>query len=85
MKIETQKKYPDFTKEVDNLPVEALKARIVQLQQGLEESEQHKEENIAIEQTRAELKELTAPYRDIRKAVKLKTSYLLDLLKEKEV
>lgn len=84
MKTKVQKQYPDFTAEVDNLPVEALKSRIVQLQQALEESEAHKEENESLKSARTEVTELSGPYRDVKKAVKLKTSYLIELLKEKQ-
>lgn len=83
MKQDTQKLYPDFVAEVDNLDAPALKARIVQLQQALEESEAHKEENESLKNARAEVSELAGPYRDLKKAVKSKTSYLIELLKNK--
>jgi len=79
-KEKVQKEYPDFCKEVDNLPSEALRGRIVALQQALGESEDHKEANEALQNARAEVNELAGPYRDVKKAVKAKTSYLLTLL-----
>lgn len=78
-----QKEFPDFCNEVDKLPAEALKARVVGLQQALEESEAHKENNDELHDARAAVQELAAPYRDVKKAVKLKTKYVLDLLKER--
>lgn len=81
--IKVQKEYPDFCSEVDKLDAGALKARIVGLQQALEESEAHKEANEALQQAREALKELSGPYRDVKKAVKLKTKYILDLIKER--
>lgn len=79
-----QKLYPDFVAEVDQLDAASLKARVVSLQQGLQESEDHKEENEALKTARAEVSELSGPYRDVKKAVKAKTSYLLKLLEEKQ-
>jgi hypothetical protein len=77
----TQKEYPDFCNEVNSLTAEQLKARIVQLQQGLEESEAAKDVDEELIQATAFIKILREPYRDIKKAVKAKTSYLIELLK----
>lgn len=82
-KEKCEKEYPDFVSEVQALDGAQLKARIVKLQQGLEESEAHKEANEELKSARANCTELSAPYRDVRKAVKLKTSYLIELLNEK--
>ncbi len=78
-----QELYPDFADEVVRLDTEALKGRIVSLQQQLEESEVHKEANEALKDARNTVNELMGPYRDVRKAVKLKTKYLVELLSEK--
>lgn len=82
-KEKCEKAYPEFVEEVYNLTSEALKARIVSLQQGLEESEAHKEANDTLKEARAQVTELNGPYLDVRKAVRLKTSYLIELLREK--
>ena len=76
-----EKEFPDFANEVRGLDGAALKARIVQLQQALEESEAYKEANELLQQARAQVTELAGPYRDVKKAVKLKTKYILELLK----
>lgn len=83
MKDKVQKQYPDFVQEVDNLSAEELKGRIVQLQRALEESEEHKEANDVLASARAEVSELVGPYNDVKKAVKAKTKYIIELLKEK--
>ena len=80
-KIEEQ--FPEFVHEVKNLTTDQLKNRIATLQQVLAESEAHKEENDALKSARAQVSELNGPYLDVRKAVKLKTAHILDLLKEK--
>lgn len=83
-KEKVQKEYPDFVKEVDHLDAEALKARIVGIQQALEESDAHMEANESLAAAKASVTELAGPYRDFRKASKLKTKYLIDLLKAQE-
>lgn len=82
-KEQVQEKHKEFAAEVDGLSDAALRARIVSLQQALAESEMHKEANEALTQARAEVNELAGPYNDVKKAVKLKTRYILDLIAEK--
>ena len=82
-KPKAQKDYPDFCKEVDALSADQLKARIVGIQQALAESESCKESDDELKQARAKLSELNGPYQDVKKAVKIKTSYLVELLAEK--
>lgn len=78
-----QKAYPDFTQEVDVLSAGDLKNRIVQLQEALGESEDHKEANEDLKSAQAQVQELLGPYRDVKKAVKAKTQYIIELLKGK--
>lgn len=83
MKEKIQKLYPDFVNEVDTLTSDQLKARIVAYQQQLEESETHKEANESLLDARNEVNMLAGPYRDVKKAIGLKTKYIIELLKEK--
>lgn len=83
MKDKCQKDYPEFCQEVDALGADALKARIVSYQQSLAESEACKENDDELKQARAKVSELNGPYQDVKKAVKIKTSYLVELLAEK--
>lgn len=83
VKEQVQDKYKDFASEVEGLSAAALKARVVVYQQQLAESEAHKEANESLSRARAEVTELAGPYNDVKKAVKLKTKYLLDLISEK--
>lgn len=82
-KEKVQKEYADFAQEVESLTVAQLEDRIVGMQKALEESEEHKENNEALKAARAEASELSGPYRDVKKAVRLKTKYILELLAEK--
>jgi hypothetical protein len=83
MKAKCQKKYPEFTNEVDSLTADQLKARIVGLQQALQESDNAKEADEGLQLAKDQAREFAAPYNDVRKAVKLKTQYILELLSEK--
>jgi len=75
-----ESEYKEFAAEVRNLSPVDLKNRIAGLQQALEESEAHKEQNEALNEARNQVSLLSGPYRDVKKAVKLKTKYLLELL-----
>ena len=79
-----QEQYPDFAEEVEkSLTPEQMDARISSLQKQLEESEDHKDSNEQLKDARALVAELAGPYNDVKKAVRLKTKYLIELLKEK--
>jgi hypothetical protein len=78
-----EKLYEGFAAEVETLTAEELKARIVRMQETLGESEAHKEANDSLKEARQAVSELAGPYNDVKKAVKLKTKYILELLKEK--
>lgn len=76
--------FPGFAGEVDGLDAQSLKNRIANYAKELQASGEAKEADEALQSAREQAKELGAPYRDVRKAVKLKTQYLLSLLAEKE-
>lgn len=73
----------EFKEEVDRLSIEALEARITAYQKGLDESREHKKNNEALAKVSAEKSELEAPYREVENAVKVKTKYIIELIKEK--
>jgi hypothetical protein len=83
MKNKVQEEYPEFANEISFLDLPSLRARIVSLQQALAESEEHREANDSLKEARAVVSEISGPYNDVKKAVKLKTKYILDLIKEK--
>lgn len=74
---------PQFAETVLGLNAQELKNRIASLASQLQESETHREENAALQQAKDEVKELSGGYNDVRKAVKLKTKYIISLLNEK--
>lgn len=73
----------EFKEEVDRLSIPQLEARIANMQKQLEDSEKHKEENVPLQNAKAEVKELSGPYNDVKKAVKTKTKYIIALIREK--
>lgn len=78
-----QKEMPDFCDAVASLSVDELNARLAQLAKDAEQVRQAKEadDDLAEAQEKATL--LAAPYRDGKKAIQLKTSYLISLIKDK--
>ena len=78
-----QQEDPEFTSSVDGLNVAQLEARIANYQKELQDSEEHKAQNQPLKDAQAELKQLTGPYSDVRKAVKKKTRYLISTIRSK--
>ncbi|NJO48297.1 MAG: hypothetical protein HC840_01115 [Leptolyngbyaceae cyanobacterium RM2_2_4] len=73
----------EFEGEVLGLSVEQLKNRIAQMQKDLDESEEHKKDNQALADAKSEVAMIEGPYNDVKKAVKVKTKFLIELIKEK--
>lgn len=74
---------PEFASEVVGLSVEELDARLAQLAKDTEAFHQARESDDALEEARHAASELAAPYRDGAKALRLKSRYLVALIKEK--
>ena len=73
----------EFKAEVDSQSVASLEARITRMQKDLDDSEEHKKENISLNNAKDEVKELSGPYSDFKKSVQVKTKYIIELIKEK--
>lgn len=73
----------EFKEEIDTLSIPVLEARITKMQKNLDESREHKKNNVALQKVSAEKSELEGPYSDVEKAVKIKTKYIIELIKEK--
>ena len=78
-----RKEFPEFVAEVDRLDVQALKNRIAGFAKGLSESEDARANDEALANAKAEVKELAAPYNDLKKDVAKKTKYLLQQIEAK--
>jgi len=78
-----QENYPEFEAETLGLSIDQLNNKLASLAKGLEESEDAKEGDEELEKARLLVSELGAPYRDVKKAVNLKTKFVIGLLREK--
>lgn len=78
-----EKNYPEFAEELNGATTDQLNSRLATLAKGLEESEQAKEVDDELEKARLLASELSAPYRDVKKAVQLKSKYVIGLLRDK--
>jgi hypothetical protein len=78
-------KYPQYSAEVMGLSVPQLDQRIAELQKTLEDAVQFQEEKNgeAMKSLAAQLKDLRADLSEVKKAVSLKTKYLVSLVREK--
>lgn len=73
----------EFAHEVIRLDATQLEARISAMQKALDESEEHREDNMVLKDLKDQVATISGPYNDVRKSVKIKTQYIIALLKEK--
>ncbi len=78
-----QKEMPEFAAEVAELSVDELDFRLAQNAKDTEGVEQAKDEDLSLEEARALASELAQPYREAKKALGLKSKYIISLIKEK--
>lgn len=83
--IETvvQSEMPEFAGEVAGLSVEELHVRLSQFAKAREENSELKEADEELEEARKLVSELSAPFREAEKALKIKSKYIIALIKEK--
>ncbi len=82
-KEKIEKELPEFINEVVGLSVEQLNSRLSQLAKDYESIEEAKKADEGLEEARNTAKELGAPYREGKKAVRMKSAYIVALIKEK--
>jgi hypothetical protein len=78
-----QEEMPEFAGEVAGLGVDMLNARLAQLAKDSQANEQAKEDDEDLESARANASELGAPYRDAKKAINLRSKYIIKLIEDK--
>jgi hypothetical protein len=78
-----QKELPEFVEVVAGLSVAELEQRLATEAKNAERIEEQKENDEGLEEAKAQVAELSAPYRDAKKVVRLKSRYLISLIKEK--
>lgn len=82
-KQKIEKEMPEFVSEVGGLSIENLNARLVELAKAYESTMKSQEEDEELETAKMAARELAAPYRDAKKAIRMKTSYIVELIEEK--
>lgn len=83
VQVVVQEEYPDFANEVAGLAEGDLNNRLAGLAKALEQSETAKEDDAALEDAKELATELGAPYKDAKKAIRMKSKYIIALLKDK--
>jgi hypothetical protein len=78
-----EKKYPEFVNEVAGMPLAELEKRLSTYAKQVERVNTDLEDNQKIASARELLSELLGPYRDTKKALRLKTKYVIELIKER--
>lgn len=74
---------PEFFDTVQGLSVDDLNGRLASLAKDAETVEDTKENDEDLKQAKAEASELAAPYRDAKKAIRMKSKYVISLIKDK--
>lgn len=78
-----KKDSPEFVAEVVALSVDELNARVLTLTKELEQIEETKEEDVELQSARELVAEYSGPYNEGKRVAKLRTKYLIQLIKEK--
>lgn len=79
------KEFPEFVDSVNGLTTEEINGRLAQAVKDLQEANESEEADDALTQLRNDARSAGAPYRELRKAIKLKSGYLIATLKERGV
>ena len=82
-KEKVQKEYPEFASEVDSLQLADLEKKISTYAKEEEKVAQAREEDSELNALSEQKAELEGPYRDAKKAIRLKIKYLIELVKDK--
>lgn len=77
-----QKEFPEFTDTVNSLSVSELNERIATYAKESEAVEKAKEEDEALEDAKGVVQELSAPYKDAKKAIRMKIRYMIALIQD---
>ena len=93
IKEKVEKEYPEFVVEVNSMGLPELEKRLSTCAKQMEEVQsvldcssenpEHQKAVTAISSTKTVLKEMTGPFTDCKKALKLKTKYLIETIKDK--
>jgi len=82
LKKKAQKDYPAFVDAVEGLSTEELKSNLTRYAKYREETELAKKKDEELERAKDLVNELSAPYNDTLKALKIKMAYINILMEE---
>ncbi len=77
------KEFPQFVEECQALSVEELDARLTTFAKSREEVQDTKDADEGLEDAQAEARSLSAPYTEALKSIRLRSRYLIAIIKER--
>jgi hypothetical protein len=83
--LKCAKEFPDFCAEVESLTTEEINARLAQFAKDSVANDEAKEADEDLAAAKANATEFSAPYRDARKAIRMKSDFLVTLLNARQV
>ena len=78
-----ESEHPEFVAEVNALSVAELDARLAGLSKANEENADARDNDEDLQEARESARQCAAPYNDLKKVIKLKSRYIIKLIKEK--
>lgn len=82
IRTKVEKEFPDFAEEASSLSEDALRKILASLAEQGDNVDESKENDKELDDAVEAAKEKSAPYRDAKRAIKLKTRYIVSILKE---
>lgn len=83
VKEKVQKEMPEFASEIDSSSVAQLEARLSGLAKAFEETDEAQKADEELSSTQTLVSELKGPYTDAKKAIRLKTKYVISAIRDK--
>lgn len=80
---QVQENYPEFADEVNTLSTEQMNDRLATFAKHREEVQDTKDADEGLQEAREKAKELAAPYIDAQKAIRLKSKFIIGILKDR--
>lgn len=77
-----RKEMPEFAEEVQSLSASELNDRIANYAKDVEAVQDAVEADQGLEQAREQVNQLSAPYREAKKALRMKIRYIIGMTKE---
>lgn len=83
LKEKVQEEFPEFAAVADALSVAELESKLAEHAKYAEQNEDAKEADEELKNTQSLAKELGAPYRDAKKAIRMKSRYIIATIRDK--